>query len=885
MFSKRFEMIGKIGGGIKIKNIFEINTTNQTINGITKTFRDNGLYITGKTTSVSGSTIGRVELKANHTYFVCNLVNDLNNKIYYRFGNSYYGSQYHAYRFTQASDLKTNCTFNITDTTFDCDFFVRPVVIDLTASKLDLLSVKELYNLLTLGGTDFANFERLANGEVVKLDKMSLINNLLKGTRYGIVDLGSLDWTNAGTYAVSSVLDKPKTPTSDGIAFKGFTEKYPITSRWATKDNSIQMLNSGGLIFMQGNTNILEGKTDQQLKEMFSGQYLIYEQDISYTHLDLLANGQATLGLTSLLGKQNIKETLTGTKRDFILGQNTNNTFYLSQGVNDSNKILSIVQGHKYFAIARVKNVISGYTNIRHWLWNLDTNTYSLVSATQDGDNYYGIINASFSGDRVVNTFAMNYASTISGTINPEYMVLIDLTASGLDNLTAQQVYDMLNVDLSTRYGNVDLGTLNWWLDGTNSFKAPLTTIKNYSTSETPNMSCDEYTTKAYYEMGSATMSISSSSNYIWVKDSRYNDLATFINAMSGVNLKYELADQYADELTAEELYYLLAGNYTETLPTNMKLAKGITIETLNNVFKDTEYGIVNLGDLSWTYQSANKRFYTYGLQNLIKTTAQSVLPNMFCSNYALATWNNKAEGKISLNNDGMLMIYDSKYDNSTFTTAMNNVYLVYELATPQGYKYQDLYARNLCELANSNGYETLANGCRIGNYYSLLGKQNTMFNPTDANSTALYFTTDYVVRTGNVNSNRFTCISNHKYLFIAKCNLDTNRTENGTIRTYDCARAKVVSNGITPIEIEKGVYGGIFTQNETSTELAINWYRSSAYQGTNWNTKDYVYSAILIDLTELNIDSQNAVNTYNQLKNRNIIKLLANGSIIVGGK
>lgn len=1044
MFSKRFEMIGKIGGGIKIKNIFEINTTNQTVNGITKTFRDNGLYITGKTTSFSGFGIDNVELKANHTYFICNLVNDLNNKIYYRFvNNNYYGSQYHAYRFTQVSDTKTHFTFNITDTTFDCDFFVRPIVIDLTASKLDLLSVEELYNLLTLGGTDFANFERLANGETIKIDKLTLVEHLLKGTRYGIVDLGSLDYVyNSSVKAFWGYLKDFKSLGEYDKKDRLFCEKYRHEARlyaFGNLDADMLITSQTNAIFIRN----LSFTNETDLKNSLKGQYLIYERDISYTHLDLLANGQTTLGLTSLLGKQNIKEALTGTKRDFVLGQNTDNTFYLAQGVNDSNKILSIVQGHKYFAIARVKNVISGYTNIRHWLWNLDTNTYSLVSATQDGDNYYGIINASFSGDRVVSTFAMNYASTISGTINPEYVVLIDLTASGLDNLTAQQVYDMLNVDLSTRYGNVDLGNVDWYVFQSGNFWCATTNylygkIKVYGGSEIPNIYVEGYTPNGYwYNVADKEVRIDTEGHDLYLWDNSFaNKTGEEVKQMlAGKILKYELADQYAGELTAEELYYLLAGNYNNTPklqvqngmiigtkygvvdlgtlnwtapidnrtntfsltdilsntsnvfcpkyttttimgttesgkiavlnkniyiadsnfnsktsteiksllngvyliyeldtpsgsnydyltaeqmyklyfkePFNslgayleedttdsykMKLAKGITIDATNGTLNNTEYKIIDLGDLNWYgLDSTTSRYYTYDLQNLIKIVGSNQIPNIYCPNYKSViytdAWITRKDLSICVGSDGFLGIVDTRYESNAtlLKRALSGVYLVYELATPQGYKYQELYARNLYELINTNGISKLANGCRIGNYYSLLGKQNYLqLHPGYQTANDVWFMNGwYGVGTySNAKGYNVTLVSNHKYLFYFSWNKQQDRV--GQVwNAFEFWNNDAVIEGAYTYShngiYQKDCFFGFITPTATSKLTKIRYYINNG-EPISEALDDYK-DVILIDLTELGLENENATNLYNMLKNGDLSNLLEKGTIRKGGK
>ena len=99
------------------------------------------------------------------------------------------------------------------------------------------------------------------------------------------------------------------------------------------------------------------------------------------------------------------------------------------------------------------------------------------------------------------------------------------------------------------------------------------------------------------------------------------------------------------------------------------------------------KYGIANLGDLNWTYQSAQTRFYIE-LPDAKAPASNDDVANMMCSNYATVSYNNfVGDNKmIALSSSGSLFVRDSSYtDAQTFKTAMQNAnaQLVYELATP----------------------------------------------------------------------------------------------------------------------------------------------------------------------------------------------------------
>lgn len=104
----------------------------------------------------------------------------------------------------------------------------------------------------------------------------------------------------------------------------------------------------------------------------------------------------------------------------------------------------------------------------------------------------------------------------------------------------------------------------------------------------------------------------------------------------------------------------------------------------------EVRYGIVDLGSLDWTRTSAWGSANTYTLTDGgasigIKTVASSDLANLICPKYVNVTANAMYVGAdMSICNNNGIRISDST-DRSAddFKTAMNGVYLIYELATP----------------------------------------------------------------------------------------------------------------------------------------------------------------------------------------------------------
>jgi hypothetical protein len=150
-----------------------------------------------------------------------------------------------------------------------------------------------------------------------------------------------------------------------------------------------------------------------------------------------------------------------------------------------------------------------------------------------------------------------------------------------------------------------------------------------------------------------------------------------------------------------------IIGDYA--LDSNLELRGILKLDASNNLYYDGDvyesdgtvtrrYGIVDLGALNWTLNSSytHKTFYSDYLRNnnLVYTTTASV-ETAICPKYVqlignvnASTVGNNTTDKIfciaSSGSVGRIAFADDSYSDATaFKSAMDGVYLVYELATP----------------------------------------------------------------------------------------------------------------------------------------------------------------------------------------------------------
>lgn len=134
---------------------------------------------------------------------------------------------------------------------------------------------------------------------------------------------------------------------------------------------------------------------------------------------------------------------------------------------------------------------------------------------------------------------------------------------------------------------------------------------------------------------------------------------------------------------------------YTETstdlpistyFPTGMKRAGNVYDELTENK-AITRVGAVDLGTLTWIYDASTPRFYTQNISSIIKKPLSNDNIANITSVYEAFSlnglYNQSIDKCIAVSTGGVVSVKDTSYsDVTTFQTAMNAVYLYYELAT-----------------------------------------------------------------------------------------------------------------------------------------------------------------------------------------------------------
>ena len=147
--------------------------------------------------------------------------------------------------------------------------------------------------------------------------------------------------------------------------------------------------------------------------------------------------------------------------------------------------------------------------------------------------------------------------------------------------------------------------------------------------------------------------------------------------------------------------------------PNGMRSA-GSVFDELTNSKTITRVGEVDLGTLDWTVSSGTGGFYNVTrLSNFkVASTTAERADGLICSKYPFSTvltYNSNMEDKSMLrgnSNSAQIYIKDTAYGNdaNAFKTAMNGVYLYYELAEEQVTEFT--HASLICEEGESTLYQ-----------------------------------------------------------------------------------------------------------------------------------------------------------------------------------
>ena len=118
----------------------------------------------------------------------------------------------------------------------------------------------------------------------------------------------------------------------------------------------------------------------------------------------------------------------------------------------------------------------------------------------------------------------------------------------------------------------------------------------------------------------------------------------------------------------------------------------GGTLDVVSGEFV-VDKAIVDLGTLTWTYNSATPRFYTNGLQSVISQVNNSEVIDGLSSMYKVVSFYDlytqfKENGSIAVSNGKAVSVINTDYTDATsFKTAMSGQMFVYPLAIPLTYQ------------------------------------------------------------------------------------------------------------------------------------------------------------------------------------------------------
>lgn len=144
---------------------------------------------------------------------------------------------------------------------------------------------------------------------------------------------------------------------------------------------------------------------------------------------------------------------------------------------------------------------------------------------------------------------------------------------------------------------------------------------------------------------------------------------------------------------------------YFRNFPIVLRSAGNVadTVEDTGNGYKVTHrVGRVDLGSLSWAYDSTYAHFYETSIKP--KADGDSIKPNLTCGKYSTVSYVNRADKTVYVGYPSLrLYIKDTSYTDATaFKNSLNGVYLNYELATPT----VEYHSYNLTYPVTENGTE-----------------------------------------------------------------------------------------------------------------------------------------------------------------------------------
>lgn len=261
---------------------------------------------------------------------------------------------------------------------------------------------------------------------------------------------------------------------------------------------------------------------------------------------------------------------------------------------------IPVIAGKQYYFLCPVNVTRCFYDENKQWI----STGYSgnIVLTVPSNACYFRFSLPSTYGTTYNHDISINYPSTDHDyhAYNPDsdiYPITFPTEAGTVYGGYVDPVKGKLVVDRAS----VDLGTLTW--DYNSSDKRIYSRIngwKEYTVSQVANAICSQYYSVSRNDLSSFDKCFSISTNvtsFINIRDTAYSDATTFIAAMDGVQLVYELATPITYDIT----------------PTQIALLLGV-----NNVWNDCN------GDTSVTYKSDTKLY----IEQLTKPTEDDMVAN-----------------------------------------------------------------------------------------------------------------------------------------------------------------------------------------------------------------------------------------------------------------
>lgn len=315
-------------------------------------------------------------------------------------------------------------------------------------------------------------------------------------------------------------------------------------------------------------------------------------------------------------------------------------------------------------------NLISSIINLAsNYVFTTPSNCYYIK--TNLGSRY---------GDTYNNNICINISDTSkNGTYEPYTESLLNLPISTYFPSGMKQVgnYDELTPSkATTRIGEVTFnGSENWSYDSNNAlFKCAVTNavITNATTQYNVYTKNNRFDDKSWATRSDGSLGMYYGASFIFIKSTQFADvnaLKTWLQS-NPITVYYELATPIETAISPE-------------LDLTFNIDKGGTEELLPSSLMN---GSVDLGSLTWTYESGWRAFKSMIAD--AKRVTSSLDANWFCSRYRLKgshySGDTSADMSIDINSishaDGVITIRDTSFngDATAFKNSLQGVYLWY---------------------------------------------------------------------------------------------------------------------------------------------------------------------------------------------------------------